>query len=218
MGRFVYEPAAAVLAADLTGSVAQALGLAPIAFGSAYLTGERRLGDALLAMFEVIEVLPFNVRRLKKLLRERRIGRLEVKQRGAGSIRPRSAGSWPGRGTSRPRCSWLAASTECRRSWPGVRRRRRNRPDGRATAAARFFHGAWAGFAGPVPCSRPPAVWRRRLSGARRALAVGVLAAGGLAWAAPVAGWAGVAAAALAAGEAGLRAVATSTDRSSVPR
>ena len=35
-----------------------------------------------MAVFEVLDALPFDARRLKKMLRERRIGRLEVKKRG----------------------------------------------------------------------------------------------------------------------------------------
>jgi hypothetical protein len=40
------------------------------------------VADAALAAFEVQDVLPFDVKRLKRHLRERGIGRLEVKKRG----------------------------------------------------------------------------------------------------------------------------------------
>ena len=81
-GRFLAEPDAAVLAAGLVGALAQQHGLAAIAPGTVYLTGDQAVLDPALACFEVTEILPFDVRRLKAHLRERGIGRLEIKKRG----------------------------------------------------------------------------------------------------------------------------------------
>ena len=82
LSRFLAEPDAAVLAADLTGVLAAERELAAIAAGSVYLTGERMSPDAALAWFEIADLLPFDLKRLKALLRQRRCGRLEIKKRG----------------------------------------------------------------------------------------------------------------------------------------
>jgi hypothetical protein len=80
--RFVLEPHAVVLAAGLTGAVAAQHGLSSITPGIAYLTGPRSVSCPLLASFEVQEVLPFDLRRVRSVLRHRGIARLEVKKRG----------------------------------------------------------------------------------------------------------------------------------------
>ncbi len=82
LGRFLHEPDAAVLAADLVGALACELGLQPIAAGAVYLTSESAALDPALASFEILAELPHDARKIKALLRERRIGRLELKQRG----------------------------------------------------------------------------------------------------------------------------------------
>ena len=82
IGRYVYEPDPAVLAAGLADNLAQQQQLARIQSGVAYLTGDRCVVDPALRGFEVSDVLPLDTKRLKALLRRRRIGRLEVKKRG----------------------------------------------------------------------------------------------------------------------------------------
>jgi len=82
LGRYLAEPDAAVLAADLTGVLAEERELGAIAPVSVYLTGDRLAPDPALAWFEITELLPFDIKRLKSLVRERRIGRLEIKKRG----------------------------------------------------------------------------------------------------------------------------------------
>ncbi len=82
VGRHVFDPDPAVVAAGLVGAIAVEHGLSALVSGGAYLTADRALAHPLLAGFAVREVMPWDVRRLKRLLRERRIGRLEVKQRG----------------------------------------------------------------------------------------------------------------------------------------
>jgi hypothetical protein len=84
IGRYVFEPDAAVLAARLQAVLAAEQGLTAIAPQVAYWTGDRPIADALLAGFAVQDVLPYDVRRVKAYLRERGVGRLEVKQRGTG--------------------------------------------------------------------------------------------------------------------------------------
>lgn len=80
--RYVFDPDAAVLAARLLGTLAAEHGLAQLAAGVGYLTGDRPTADPALACFEVCDVLPFDLKRLKRLLEGRGIGRLEIKKRG----------------------------------------------------------------------------------------------------------------------------------------
>lgn len=82
LGRYLAEPDAAVLAADLVGGLAADEGLAAIAPGAVYLTGDAETSSPALTWFEVTDEVPFDVRRLKALLRQRRIGQLEIKKRG----------------------------------------------------------------------------------------------------------------------------------------
>jgi hypothetical protein len=71
-----------VLAAKLTGALAGEHGLAAVTPGIAYLTGDTPLDEAALACFEVLDLLPLRIRALKSWLRQRSIGRLEIKKRG----------------------------------------------------------------------------------------------------------------------------------------
>ena len=80
--RYVFEPDPAVLAAGLGPSLAVEHDWARITPGVAYWTGDRPVADAALACFEVHDVLPLDLKRVKALLRERNIGRLEIKKRG----------------------------------------------------------------------------------------------------------------------------------------
>lgn len=82
LGRYLAEPDAAVLAADLTGSLAAAEGLAAIAPGAVYLTADTVTSCPALTWFEITDELPFDIRKLKGLLRDRGIGQLEIKKRG----------------------------------------------------------------------------------------------------------------------------------------
>jgi hypothetical protein len=82
VGAWIFEPDPAVIAADLVGHVAQELCLGRVAEQVAYLTGDRLIEDRALRAYQVLEVLPFDLRRLKALLRRRSIGRLVVKKRG----------------------------------------------------------------------------------------------------------------------------------------
>jgi hypothetical protein len=82
VGRYLYEPDTAVLAAHLSGTLAGEHGLAQLAPGIAYYTGDRLVRDAALAAFEITDILPLDMKRLRNLLRERDVGRLEIKKRG----------------------------------------------------------------------------------------------------------------------------------------
>lgn len=80
--RFVYEPHACVVAARLTRALAAQFGLEAIDPQVAYLTGDRPIVDLRLTSFEVTDVLPFDIRQLRGILRQHRIGKLVVKKRG----------------------------------------------------------------------------------------------------------------------------------------
>jgi hypothetical protein len=82
VGRYVHEPHACVLAARLTGTLAQQLGLCALAPDVAYLTSDETRDDPRVTSFEVTDVVPFDRRRLRQLLAARRIGSLEIKKRG----------------------------------------------------------------------------------------------------------------------------------------
>jgi len=82
VGRFLYEPAAAVLAAKLTSDLCREHNLSAISSGVAYLTGDQSIEDIALAAFEVVDVLPFDRKQLRAYCRERQIGKLEIKKRG----------------------------------------------------------------------------------------------------------------------------------------
>jgi hypothetical protein len=82
LGEYLYEPDAAVLAAGLTATLAAEHDLTAISPGIGYLTGDRIVRDAALAGFAVRDVLPLDRRRLRAALRQRGVGRLEIKKRG----------------------------------------------------------------------------------------------------------------------------------------
>ena len=82
LGRYVLEPHSAVLAADLTGVLADLHSLHCLSAGIVYLTGDRIVTDSALTCFEVMEVLPLDPKHLRKAIRERAVGHLEVKKRG----------------------------------------------------------------------------------------------------------------------------------------
>jgi hypothetical protein len=82
LGAFVHEPAGSVIRARLIGEVARALEAGPLAPGVAYLTGDAALTSPFVSSFRVREVLPTDVKKLARALRERGIGILEIKKRG----------------------------------------------------------------------------------------------------------------------------------------
>ncbi|HTN76326.1 MAG TPA: hypothetical protein VL096_13805 [Pirellulaceae bacterium] len=82
VGRYLFEPDAAVLAAKLAGTLATEHQLTALADEGGYLTGDAPISDLALTAFAVREVIPFDLRKIKALLRERTIGRLEIKKRG----------------------------------------------------------------------------------------------------------------------------------------
>lgn len=83
LGEWLFEPAGAVIRAELIGALAEQLSATSVSEGIAYLTGDRYVETPLAQAFRVRETLPLDERRLAKRLRELGIGDLEIKKRGA---------------------------------------------------------------------------------------------------------------------------------------
>ena len=82
IGRYIFEPDPAVLAAKLEGALAVDQQLSAVAEGVAYFTADRLADHPALASFEVIETMPYKVKEVRQWLAARDIGRLEIKKRG----------------------------------------------------------------------------------------------------------------------------------------
>lgn len=110
---FLIEPDAALLAANLTGAWAEAHGLAALEPRHGYLTGNQGTGlGELAAVFRVLDVMPFDRRRLAEWLRGRGIGRLEIKKRGVEIDPARLARELAGSGERA--CTLVLARTPAR--------------------------------------------------------------------------------------------------------
>jgi SAM-dependent methyltransferase len=83
LGKYLYEPDAAVIRSHLVGDLAQELGLNIFSNEIAYLSGDKQLSSPWLKGYEVLENLVFDRKKLKAYLREKNIGTLEIKKRGA---------------------------------------------------------------------------------------------------------------------------------------
>jgi hypothetical protein len=82
LGEYLYEPDGAVIRARLIGDLARTLGARMIGGGIAYLTADAAAQSPFATGFRVLETLPFPEKELKRALREREIGTLEIKKRG----------------------------------------------------------------------------------------------------------------------------------------
>lgn len=82
LGSYLFEPDPAVIRARLIGLLAEQHDLGMLNERIAYLTGDTPLESPFLSGFRVREILPVNETKLKKALRVRNIGTLEIKKRG----------------------------------------------------------------------------------------------------------------------------------------
>ncbi|MFJ3393451.1 THUMP-like domain-containing protein [Leifsonia aquatica] len=82
LGDYLYEPDGAVIRARLIGDLARSLGGRMVADGIAYITADAAAETPFAAGFRVLETLPYGERDLKRALRDRGIGTLEIKKRG----------------------------------------------------------------------------------------------------------------------------------------
>ena len=87
IGRYLVEPDGAVIRAGLVAEAADLVGGRLLDATIAYLTCDERPETPFGTAYEVTDVLPFGVKRLRALLRDRGVGRLTVKKRGT-AVRP----------------------------------------------------------------------------------------------------------------------------------
>ncbi len=100
-GRFVYEPDGAVIRAGLVTAVADIVGGWLLDPTIAYVASERYVPTHFARAFEVVQTLPYDVKALRRYVREHEIGTVTVKKRGVdvdpeklrAAVRPRGEGS-----------------------------------------------------------------------------------------------------------------------------
>ncbi|WP_343235063.1 SAM-dependent methyltransferase [Streptomyces sp. SID10853] len=83
LGRYLYEPDGAVIRAHLVAEVAEELGGGLIDETIAYITADELRPTNCATAYEITDELPFGLKKLKALLREREVGNLTVKKRGS---------------------------------------------------------------------------------------------------------------------------------------
>lgn len=83
VGRYLYEPDGAVIRAHLVAEVAEQLAGRLIDPTIAYITADELRATPYATAYEITDVLPFGLKKLKALLREREVGVLTVKKRGS---------------------------------------------------------------------------------------------------------------------------------------
>lgn len=84
--RFIFEPHPTVLAAGLTDVIARRHDLNRFTASIVYLTGDLPINDPLLSQFEVIQVLPLNLRKTIHALQALDVGTVEIKKRGIENV------------------------------------------------------------------------------------------------------------------------------------
>ncbi|MFD5133489.1 THUMP-like domain-containing protein [Streptomyces olindensis] len=82
-GRYLYEPDGAVIRAHLVAEVADQVDGGLLDATIAYVTADAPHPTPYATAYEITDHLPFNVKKLKALLRERHVGTLTVKKRGS---------------------------------------------------------------------------------------------------------------------------------------
>jgi hypothetical protein len=81
--RYLYEPDGAVIRAHLVAEVAERLDATLIDPTIAYLTSDHLRATPYATPYEISDVLPFGLKKLKALLRERGVGTVVIKKRGS---------------------------------------------------------------------------------------------------------------------------------------
>jgi len=87
LGAWLYEPDRAVIRAGLTGALAHLVDGRELDAGVGYVTSDHVAEVAWAHRYAVIEALPWNLKAVRALLRDHRIGRLTIKKRGV-SLEP----------------------------------------------------------------------------------------------------------------------------------
>ncbi|MGW4495469.1 class I SAM-dependent methyltransferase [Streptomyces sp. NPDC004376] len=83
VGRYLYEPDGAAIRAHLVAEVAEAVDGGLLDETIAYITSDTLRPTPYATAYEITDQLPFNLKKLKALLRERQVGTLTVKKRGS---------------------------------------------------------------------------------------------------------------------------------------
>lgn len=81
--RYLYEPDGAVIRAGLVAEAAQLVDGRLVDSTIAYITSEEHVTTPFCSAYEVTDVLPFQLKRLRALLRARGVGHVTVKKRGS---------------------------------------------------------------------------------------------------------------------------------------
>ncbi len=81
--RYLYEPDGAVIRAHLVAEVAEQLDATLIDPTIAYLTTDALRPSAYATAYQITDTLPFGLKKLKALLREREVGTVVIKKRGS---------------------------------------------------------------------------------------------------------------------------------------
>lgn len=93
VGRYLFEPDGAVIRAGGVGQLGEVLGARLLDPQIAYLTSDTLTSTLYATAFEVVEVLPFAPKTIKRWCRDHDIGTLEIKKRGVdfdpAALRPR---------------------------------------------------------------------------------------------------------------------------------
>jgi hypothetical protein len=82
LGEYLYEPDGAVIRARLIGDLARRIGGRMLSEQIAYITADAPVETPFAAGFRILEPLPYAEKELKRALRQRGIGTLEIKKRG----------------------------------------------------------------------------------------------------------------------------------------
>ncbi|MDF9815086.1 class I SAM-dependent methyltransferase [Streptomyces sp. SPB162] len=83
VGRYLYEPDGAVIRAHLVAEVAEQVGGRLIDETIAYVTADEPRPTPFATAYEITDVLPFGLKKLKALLRQRGVGVAVIKKRGS---------------------------------------------------------------------------------------------------------------------------------------
>ena len=83
MRRYLYEPDDAVVRAHLIGDLARSIDGVLLDPTTAYLTSDRLVETPFAHAFEVRDVMPFSLKRLRSALRERDVGGVTIMKRGS---------------------------------------------------------------------------------------------------------------------------------------
>jgi THUMP domain-like len=83
MRRYLYEPDDAVVRAHLIGDLARSIGGVLLDATTAYVTSDELIETPFAKVFDVREVMPFSLKRLRTALRERDVGGVTIMKRGS---------------------------------------------------------------------------------------------------------------------------------------